>query len=305
MNYDVTIARNEYIGGSDIPVIMGISSFKKRYDLLLEKAGLKEDDFTGNRYTVYGQKMEPQIRDYINRKRKKKFEPNRIVNGDIRCHTDGFNGECVLEIKTTSRIFEKVDEYIVYLVQLLLYMKENGVKKGILAVYERPADFDPEFDSERLRIYEITASKYKTLTDKIYAEIDRFRADLERIKANPLLSEEDLQPNDLVSLSNMVILLEQRMAEYKVMEKKYKEMKQELYEAMQEHDVKSWKTVNGVSITRVDGVESTVKLVTEFDLESFKNEEPTLYEKYLRELPKETKGRGGYVKITMPKKKDA
>ena len=29
--------RHKYIGGSDIPIIMGISPFKSRYDLLLEK----------------------------------------------------------------------------------------------------------------------------------------------------------------------------------------------------------------------------------------------------------------------------
>ena len=48
---DVRIDRNLYIGGSDIPIIMGISPFKKRFDLLLEKAGLKENDFDGNQYT--------------------------------------------------------------------------------------------------------------------------------------------------------------------------------------------------------------------------------------------------------------
>ena len=130
MEYDVTIDRDKYVGGSDVPVIMGISPFKTRWDLLLEKAGLKENTFTGNEYTEYGKVMEPKIRDYINRKLKKKFEPNQVVNGDIRCNTDGFNGTCVLEIKTTSQVHDNVDDYKIYLVQLLLYMQENGVKKA-------------------------------------------------------------------------------------------------------------------------------------------------------------------------------
>ena len=54
----VTVDREKYIGGSDIPIIMGISPFKSRFDLLLEKAGLKENDFTGNEYTEYGNKLE-------------------------------------------------------------------------------------------------------------------------------------------------------------------------------------------------------------------------------------------------------
>ena len=51
---DVTIDRDKYIGGSDIPIIMGISPFKSRFDLLLEKAGYLENDFKGNEYTEYG-----------------------------------------------------------------------------------------------------------------------------------------------------------------------------------------------------------------------------------------------------------
>ena len=45
---------------------MGISHFKTRFDLLLEKAQLKENDFDGNEYTKYGDILEPQIREYIN-----------------------------------------------------------------------------------------------------------------------------------------------------------------------------------------------------------------------------------------------
>ena len=44
----VTIDRDKYIGGSDIPIILGISHFKSRFDLLLEKAGLQENEFRSN-----------------------------------------------------------------------------------------------------------------------------------------------------------------------------------------------------------------------------------------------------------------
>ena len=301
MEYDVTIDRNLYIGGSDIPVIMGISTFKTRWELLLEKAGLKENDFTGNRYTEYGNTIEPQIRDYINSKYNTNFEPNRIINGDFRGHTDGFNGECVLEIKSTSHIYETVDEYRVYLVQLIKYMEENKVDKGILAVYERPEDFNPLFDEKRLKIYEIEFSGYKTLAEQVNAEIDRFRADLERLKNNPLLTEEDFQPSELVTISNKVIALENRMLEYKAIEKEYNDMKKALYEAMQKHDVKTWETYNGTKITRVDGSEATVKTVTEFDADKFRTENAEMYEKYCVQVEKKTSARNGYVKITLPK----
>jgi NAD(P)-dependent dehydrogenase (short-subunit alcohol dehydrogenase family) len=70
-------------------------------------------------------------------------------------------------------------------------MEKNKVKKGILAVYSRPEDFDPDFDPERLQIFNITMRQYKTLLNEINAELDRFREDLKRLKENPLLSEQD------------------------------------------------------------------------------------------------------------------
>ena len=59
----------------------------------------------------------------------------------------------ILEIKTTSQIKENVNDYKVYLVQLLFYMQNVEVERGMLAVYERPEDFNEEFDGERLQIF--------------------------------------------------------------------------------------------------------------------------------------------------------
>lgn len=300
MEYNVTIDRDKYIGGSDIPVIMGLSSFNTRWGLLQEKAGLKENDFNGNKYTEYGKILEPQIRAYINRRLKNKFTPNQIVNGDIRCNTDGFNGSCVLEIKTTSHIYDTVDEYKVYLVQLLLYMQENGVKKGKLAVYSRPDDFNPEFSSKRLSTFDIDIKQYTELLNEINAEIERFRADLERLRNNPLLCEQDFLPNEneLVAISNKVVQLETRIAELKALENEQKQVKQALFDAMTKYDVKSWETPNGTKITRVDAVESTTKTVTEFDEATFKAENPALHDMYLHDVEKKTAGKSGYIKIT-------
>ena len=305
MEYDVTLDRDIYIGGSDIAVIMGLSSFKTRWTLLQEKAGLIEVAFHGNRYTLYGQKIEPLIRDYINRNRKKKFEPNRVINGDIRCHTDGFNGECVLEVKSTSNIFPTVDEYKAYLVQLVKYMAENKVKKGKLVVYHRPKDFDPdnpEFDPKRLQVFDIVLSDYTGLLAEINEEIDRFRFDLARLRENPLLTEQDFfGSNELVTLSNKVVAFENQLAAMKAIEQQLKDAKAALFDEMERHDVKSWTTPNGTKITKVDAVPGSVKTVTEFDTAAFKEENPAMYEMYLHDVEKKTAGRSGYVKITLPK----
>ena len=302
MEYDVTIDRDVYIGGSDIPAIMGISTFKTRWQLLQEKAGLIESEFTGNRYTVYGQTMEPKIRAYINAWEAVPFEPNRVVVGDFRAHTDGFNGECVLEIKTTSHIFNTVDEYKVYLVQLLKYMEVNNVRHGILAVYDRPEDFNTEFDDERLYIFDICIEDYTELLAEINEELDRFRFDLARLKENPLLTEQDfLVSKELVTLSKKVLAFESQLAALKTVEQQLKEAKQALFDEMSKHGVKSWTTPNGTKITRVDSTPGKVETAVEFDTAAFQEENPAMYEMYLHEVTKRTAGKSGYVKITLPK----
>lgn len=299
--FDVTIDRNLWIGGSDIPAIMGISPFKTRYQLLLEKTGVEENNFDGNEYTEYGNIMEPKIRAYINAQRATNFEPARKKDGDLRGHTDGFNGSCILEIKTTSQIHDSVDKYKGYLVQLLFYMDMYGVEKGTLAVYNRPKDFNTDFKPSELQIFDIEAETYLDLTMEIKTAVERFRADLERLRENPLLTEQDLQPTELVEVSQKMVIFENRMQAYKKFEAEYKAMKQRLYDAMVNAGVKSWTMPNGTKITRVDETPATSKMVAEFDLERFKTEHGDLYGEYQKEVIKTTAGRAGYAKITLPK----
>lgn len=299
--FDVSIDRDKYIGGSDIPVILGISKFKTRWQLLLEKAGLEESTFTGNRYTEYGHIIEPQIRDHINLTYNTQFVPNRVIDGDIRCHTDGFNGECVLEIKSTSDIHSTVDGYKVYLVQLVKYMEENKVQNGILAVYERPEDMSPVFDPKRLQVFGITMEDYRNLLNHVNKELDRFRTDLERLKENPLLSEQDFLPaGSLATLADKVAMFENQLAALKEIDNQCKEAKKQLYMEMVKRGVKSWAMPNGTKITRVDEVPAKTKMVAEFDSEALKADNPAMYQKYLREVEKKTAGKAGYVRITIP-----
>lgn len=295
----VTIDRDKYIGGSDIPIIMGISPFKTRFDLLLEKAGLKENDFTGNEYTEYGNIMEPKIREHLNLTAGTGFEfkEYKKVNGDIRCHLDGYNEHEVLEIKTTSQIHENVGDYKVYLVQLLFYMENVECENGLLAVYERPEDFSEEFDSKRLKLYSIELSNYKDLLEQINKAVDQFRIDLVKVKENPFITEEELLPVDLTELSNKIVVLENQLVEMKKVELQVKELKTQLKVAMEKNNIKKWETPNGVKITLVADGED--KIVKKFNEQLFKENNLDLWDKYSEDVVQ--KGKTGYVKITLPK----
>ncbi len=297
----------------DIPIIMGISPFKSRFDLLLEKAELKENDFKGNEYTEYGNVMEPKIRDYINKSEKDKYIEDKIIQDDLRYHSDGFNGKSVLEIKTTSQIKGDVEDYKIYLVQLLMGMQMHGVKKGKLAVYKRPDDFNEDFNENNLKIYDIDIKDYKYLLDELNLAIWQFRNDLEKVKKNPLITEEELQPKELIKIANEVEKLENQLSTFKELEKKHKKLKDSLKKTMEEHGVKKWTTNAGTQITLVaDGEDKEVE-VKKVDTEKFEKENKDLItdftelqEKYNKALEKYTtteteikKGRKGYVKITL------
>lgn len=301
--FDVAEDRDKYIGGSDIPVIMGLSPFKTRWQLLLEKAGLEESTFKGNKYTEYGHIIEPKIREYINNidETSARFVPSRLIHNDLRLHTDGFNGQAVLEIKSTSQIHENVEDYKIYLVQLLKYMEEHEVEFGILAVYKRPEDMSPEFDANRLQLFYIKKLDYEPLLAKVNHELCKFRVDLERLKENPLLSEHDFLPqsDELMALANQVAKFENQLASMKAIEHQLKDAKKQLYEQMVKHDVKSWTMPNGTKLTRVDEAPSSTKKVTEFDAEGLMRDKPELYHSYCRVVEKKINGKAGYVRITV------
>lgn len=303
MEYDVTIDRDKYLGGSDMPIIFGISPFKTRWQLLLEKA---EPETHNNSFstpaTEYGHAMEPKIRDYINENWGTSYEPDQRIKDDLRANVDGWepweDGKgSILEVKTTSHVKDSLDGYKHYLVQLLFYMMMYNADNGVLAVYERPEDFDEEFDRKRLHTYSIDIKGYANLCEEIKSQIERFRVDLERVKENPLLTEQDLQPKEVVEAANWVLALEQTLLYYKEVDAQAKLAKQKLKEAMDKHGITKWMTDSGMKIANVaDGTDSVVK---EFDFERFSYEHPDLVEEY--QVEKVKKGRKGYLRITLPK----
>ena len=310
--------RDKYIGGSDIPVIMDLSPFKSRFDLLLEKAGYKEDTFEGNIYTEYGNKLEPKIREYINRswvqtdpfvegKHIREAEDGEIIG--VRIHTDGENDKYILEIKTTSQIHDKVDDYKLYLVQLLFYMVNTGKERGLLAVYERPEDLSEEFEAERLQQFIISIENYTELCKEIGDACEKFIEDLQKVKDNPFITEEELLPTEITDITARIVAFESQLDYLKTIEQKIQKDKARLKDAMQACGVKSWTTPQGYKITLIpDGVDTVVE--EEFiNYEQMKKDLPEMFKPYsmggyLEKRFVEKKGRSGYVKITAPKSKE-
>ena len=298
MNKDtVTKDREKFIGGSDLAGIMGLSPFIDRWTLLQQKAGLKERDFFGNEYTRYGDELEPIVRDYINEKYCRDFEPAVKIDGDLRGNCDGIDEGGLLEIKTTSHVYDTLDGYKGYLVQILFYMKIFNVQHAMLAVYHRNEDFSTDFDPSRLQVIPIDIKDHLDTMDEVEQAIEMFRKDLSELRENPLLCEEDFMPNEIVEVTNKIMELENQLAAYKQMEAELKEFKSKLKVAMEEYGIKTWRLYDGTKITLVPDGED--KEVEEIDIKALQKDHPELFgegSKYVKR--KRKKGRSGFVRIT-------
>lgn len=298
---DVSVERWRYIGGSDIPIIMDLSPFKSREELLREKAMELDSDFEGNAYTDYGHEMEPKIRAHINQAYGYHFaEYREITEDDCRIHLDGFQQEpepIVLEVKTTSRIKETEEDYIAYKVQILFYMMKTKARKGILAIYDRPDDFNSEFDEERLSIIVVEDDEENAeIKERIANAVIDFKSDIARLKANPNLTCEELIPEDLQEFAHKYQEAKRKADEYK---KEAELLGNLLIDAMRYKGRKSLKfDQSGFRITRTEAKSERTEIVNEFDFEWFKNEHPEMIEQYTKPNLKTTSARKASLRIT-------
>ena len=317
MQDSVNKDREKFLGGSDIPIIMDLSPFKTRFDLLLEKAGYKKDEFTGNIYTDYGNALEPLIRDFINSgiqdpftegKHVREAEPDEIIG--TRIHTDGENADTILEIKTTGEVTDDITDNKLYLVQLVYYMVLTGKQYGLLAVYKRPEDMSRDFNPDNLHLFNI--ARGEDLTESLVAEIEkaieRFIEDLAKVKDNPFITEEELLPAEIPDITNKILALESQLDMLKKTEARIKTEKERLYSAMLACTIPTYTTPNGYKITLVKPTEDSVETKEELDLDSIKRDLPELFKPvdeggYMVIKKNVKKGRKGYVLITPPKRK--
>lgn len=286
---NVTKGREKLVGGSDVPAILGISKYKTQFQLAQEKLGIVPNDFKGNEYTEYGNVLEPQIRDYINAINETNFVPDTRIDREkgIRSNTDGYDAEnqLILEIKTHG----KTPNIKSYEAQMQLYMYQFDVQYGWLALYERPENFDAEFDANRLQIKVV--HRDDQYVQHILDAIETFWIRCEYLKEKPDMTEQEFMAigqNELTIVAQQVEKLELQIANFKKIEEQYKTMKDKLYQLMEEYDIKKWET-DKVIFTRIPPTVSKT-----FDTARFKKEHPEIVEQYQKESKKK-----GYVKISL------
>lgn len=305
----VTQNRNKYLGGSDLPALFNVSPFKDCFTLAREKAGVIPAAFKGNEYTRYGQLLEPQIRDYINSIYELKFKENTNINEELglRSNCDGLDKEAglLLEIKTNAGDKTTYEDVYDYILQMQMYMFQFNVEKGYLVQYKRPENFwsglnyetqytddyfNQNFDPERISVMEI--KRDDKLIQQILSKAEKFWIDVERLKQNPEMNEQEFYFGDnLVEYNdtiNKLSVLEKELNRLSEMEKEAKTQREILYGLMEKVGVKTIVT-DALMITKVNPT-----ITKTIDSKKLKEEMPEIAEQYTKISNKK-----GYVKITV------
>lgn len=306
--YDVTKDRYKFIGGSDLAIIMGLSPFKTRWQLLLEKAQIVEPEEVDNEYTQDGHRNEELIRNYYNNEvfKDDPLEETQTFSEDnvYRYNADGQNSELVWECKrvgetTFNSINDPRDkECKKYIVQLLKGMEINKKEKGLLTISLRNGEF---YENPELKEFYININDFQDYLKEINECVTMFLEDLNKLRNNPSLQESDFIPAEIVNYANEIQVIENKLKIYKQLEKEQEELKTKLYESMLEAGIKTWTTPNNIKITLVEAIPETIVKEEKFDEETFKQENEDLYNKYIKEFEKKKSARKGYCKITIGK----
>lgn len=310
-NPNVTVDRHKYVGGSDLPSILGLNAKYGRtiFEFAKEKAGIVPSSFNGNQFTKYGQLMEPIIRDYINSVNNCYYLEDTIIDTvrNYRGNCDGIDRDAdipLLEVKTFG---EELDVGY-YTPQCQFYMETFNLPSVRLVGYKRPKDFytgidydlenddshfNIEFDENNLVEYVIERDPVKWA--RIEERINAFKNAVGQLKKRPEMSEDEFNSifygMELVSTTNAVILLENQLTSLKQVEDEYKKAKEELYRIFEEKGITSFESPK-IKITKVDP--TSYETVT-IDTKKLKEENEEIYEKY--KITKTT-NRKGYILIT-------
>ncbi len=315
-NPNVTIDRQKYIGGSDLPSILGFNTKygKSIYEFAREKAGIIPNPFKGNEYTKYGQIMEPVIRDYINSLYGTKYHEDTIINEEkgYRGNTDGIDETAdipIIEIKTFGDELD-VDYYEP---QCQFYMETFDKNQCLLIGYKRPEDFYSglDYDMENEETYfnkdfdpsRITTKLIKRDTElwnTIEEKITVFKKCVELLKTNPDMTEEEFckhyYGSDIMTACNKIQEINDQLEQFNLLTNEFKKEKENLYNLFDKKGILSVDTEK-YHITKVNP--TSYDTIT-IDVEKLQSDYKEIYEKYKKV---KTTNKKGYIMITKKEKK--
>ena len=213
--------RINYIGGSDFSTVLDINPYKKRIELILEKAGIITDDFVGNEATKRGELLENSVIELfenttgiqiINLQKEYFLDIPNCIN--LKCHVDGITtNDCVFEAKTTDIKSKTWDDGIpeYYKAQLEFNCFLSDKKKAYIAV-----GYCKGNKIEKFEFYEYVPIMKK---EEIIEKCKEFTQEIENAK-----QKYNIVNNGIIIKSNISNAL---IEELEILNDKIKKIKQE------------------------------------------------------------------------------
>lgn len=233
--------RKHRIGGSEFAIVLGTNPYKKRIELIFEKAGVIVDTFEGNEATRRGERLENDIIAMFEdetglsvKEEQKEFtlEPTNCL--PLACHVDGITSDnAVFEAKTTdikSKTWKDgIPEY--YKAQLDFNCMLAGLDKAYIAVGYCDKENIVKFES-----YE-----YKPCLDRgdIVGACQEFTKEVEKYKSIGVVNNGVIlqikQNNDIINeLIDELQELKEKIADIKKVLKPYEDRAKEIETQLKE-----------------------------------------------------------------------
>lgn len=236
------------IGGSDMPIILGLSIYKTPYQLYLEK--IADGDPVQSPETTYqywGNQLEPVIREHFAKKYQIAVEtPDTIVHREytfLRANVDGFipSLNAVLEIKTASGWITK--EWgengsdvipLAYRAQVAHYCLTSGAEKAIIAVLIGGNDYREYIYTPNDNVTKIILNSAKTFWDCVTNRTPPAPSNTVdcRLKFGAVAPEKSIQLSPKSKLESIVNTLAKLKEEMRVSLAKEDRLKTEIMQDM-------------------------------------------------------------------------
>lgn len=300
------LKRNEYIGASDMNIIMNVSKFKTPGELLFEKAGLIKSEFISNYYTEFGNFAEPVIQEFCKVKNTDFVDFTTEINGyPIVGHTDGeIDDKTMVEIKTSSKDIEEIIEQYYPQIQMYMYLGNyeeckliNYIRTNEELFLERNGE-KLELDPFRLQEKIIPRDeKYiKNMLEKLEIFISEIEIKKNLIEETYFLSHEELKL--MIENYNYELLEKMGLKTTKVEGVDFTKLK-ELYSKKNEAEVNYKEEYNKITellkkqnIEEVENnivkIKTSTSTIKKFDKKAFEEKYPEIYKEFITEVENET-----------------
>ena len=231
--------RQHRIGGSDFSSVLDINPYKSRFELILNKAGVLYDVFTGNEFTKRGEELEDTVikmfedaTGYKVTDQQKEYTKEVENCLDLVVHIDGFihSEQAVFEAKTSDYKSTAWDEGIpeYYKAQLCMNMYLAEVDKSYIAVAKCKGDEIVDF-----KYFEF---QQEMTEGEILAACEAFSEDVRKAKEkygvinNGLLVQNDTIDDMVSELEELKEQISQINKSIKPLEDKKKSIEKDLKE---------------------------------------------------------------------------